>query len=99
MTERIDRTEPVRVEIAESAQDARPAGYPVAEAICRYFVVGDGWWGQLSDVRPAGSLATEAYWLCFADGRRARVRVTAFPPRDRRKAYFVGVGPSPASSC
>src|SRR5438093_225352 len=77
MTERIDHTEPVLVALPEDTRDPRGAGYPVAEAVCRYTIVGDDWWGLLSDIRPAGALDAEVYRLSFGDGRTARVWVIA----------------------
>ena len=90
-----DRTEPVQVRTLQPQPDGRPADYPVAEAILRYQRRADGWRGVLTEISPAGALGEEAYAVAFADGRTARIRVTALSPIDRRRAYYVGEGAWP----
>ncbi len=92
-----DRTEPVQVRTLESEPGGRPAGFPVAEAILRYQRRADGWRGVLTEISPAGALSEAAYLVAFADGRTARIRVTALSPIDRRRAYYVGEGDWPGA--
>ena len=85
MQERVDRTEPVAVLGADGALLAR--------AVCRYTLATDGWHGMLSDIRPAGVLQPGPYTLRFDDGRAVTVTISAFSPRDLRRAYFAGDAP------
>lgn len=98
MRERIDHTELVQVVASEGSPQDVPAGTVLAWAACRYICAADGWHGMLSDIRPARVLAPGRYELVFADGRRARIMLTAFSPRDLRRAYYIGEGAAPAST-
>ena len=88
MQERSDHTEPVEV------LDA--AGNVLARASCRYSVAADGWHGMLSDIRPTHALHVGAYSFRFPGGSVVPISLTAFSPRDLRRAYFSGSGPPPA---
>jgi hypothetical protein len=90
-----DRTEPVQIRTLAPEPGGRPAGFPVAEAILRYQRRTGGWRGVLTEISPAGALSEAAYLVAFADGRTARIRVTALSPIDRRRAYYVGEGDWP----
>jgi|GEM_PF-3220400 len=98
MTDRVDRTELVQVVASEGSPQDVPAGTVLAYAACRYTRDAGGWHGMLSDIRPARALVPGRYDLVFTDGRRARITLTAFSPRDLRRAYYIGEGAAPDSA-
>jgi hypothetical protein len=87
MQERVDRTEPVEI--------LDDDGHVLARAACRYTVSAGGWHGMLSDIRPSNVLEEGAYRLQFAGRPAVAVTITAFSPRDLRRAYFSGETPPP----
>lgn len=92
MQDRVDHTEPVQIiAVAGSPVEAAP-GTPVAQAACRYTLVGGAWRGMLSEIRPSRSIEPGPFEIVFPDGRHGRITVTAINPHDLRRAYYTGDG-------
>ena len=87
MSERVDRTEPVDI-LGEDGQ-------VLARAACRYTLAEGGWHGMISEIRPSNVLVPGAYRFRFAGRSAVAVTITAFSPRDLRRAYFRGDEPPP----
>ena len=89
MQERVDRTEPVEI--------LDDSGRALARAVCRYTVAENGWHGMLSDIRPSNVIDPGRHSLRFAGRPPVAVTITAFSPRDLRRAYFNGLDPPPSA--
>lgn len=88
MQQRVDRTEPVEI-LGEDGQ-------VLARAVCRYTIAEGGWHGMISDIRPSNTLAPGVYRFRCAGRPAVAVTITAFSPRDLRRAYFSGDQPPAA---
>jgi len=95
--DRLDYTEPVRLVAVPETWGPSRAGTHMADAICRYTLVGDEWRGMLTEISPAGIVLEGPCRIEFVDGRSALIRVTARHPRDRRRVYYAGEGAWPGS--